>query len=142
MGGSSPIRKCLVVENDVDICYVVCNLLAGMCEGKVAQGIRVALTSLSEESFDAILLDLKCSDQSRDQSKSQIRGIRPALVGRVLVITGEVRSPDILATIERQWQRHVSPRHVTSRLLTALRTLCQLKWTSAIDFESCGKPTD
>ena len=123
MGGSSPIRKCLVVENDLDICYVVCNLLAGMCETEVAHGVRVALTDISEKSFDAIMLDLRCSEHSPEQLKSQIQGIRPSLVGRVLVITGEAQSPDILDTIERQWLRHVSRQRFTSNLLTALRTL-------------------
>jgi DNA-binding NtrC family response regulator len=123
MGGSSPVRKVLVVENARNICYIVCNLLAGMCEEEVAHGIRVELTNLSEESFDAIMLDLKCSEQLPEQLKSHMKGIRPSLVGRVLVITGEAKSPDVLDTIERQWLRYVSRQHLTRNLLTALRTL-------------------
>ena len=123
MGGSPPTRKVLVVENDLDICNIVCNLLAGMCETEVAHGVRIALTSFSEKSFDSIMLDLKCPEHSPKQMKSQIQGIQPSLVGRVLVITGEAQSPDILDTIERQWLTHVSPQHLTKKLLTAIRTL-------------------
>ena len=94
-----------------------------MCETEVAHGVRIALTNFSEKSFDAILLDLKCSEPSPEHSKSQIQGIQPSLVGRVLVITGEAQSPDILDTIERQWLRHVSPPHLTIKLLNAIRTL-------------------
>ena len=94
-----------------------------MCESEVAHRIRIALTSFSEKTFDAIMLDLKCPEQSPEQMKSQIQGIQPSLVGRVLVITGEAQSPDTLNTIERQWLTHVLPQHLTRKLLTAIRTL-------------------
>ena len=123
MSRSSPFRKVLVVENDLDIRDTVCNLLARMCEAEVAHSVRNALTSFSEESFDAIMLDLKCPEYSPEQLPSQIQGIQPNLVGRVLVITGEAMSPDILDTIERQWLTHVSPQHLTINLLNAIRTL-------------------
>ena len=77
MGGSSPFRKVLVVENDLDLGNIVCNLPARMYEGEVAHGIRDALTSFSEKSFDAIMLDLKCPENSPEQMKSQIHaGLR------------------------------------------------------------------
>ena len=110
----------LIVENDLDICNIVCNLLAGMCDPEFAHDIRIALTSLSEKSFDAIVLDLKCSEQSPEQLKSQIQAIRSSLVGRVLVITGEAKSPDVLDTIERQWLTHVLRQHLSQHLLTAI----------------------
>ena len=121
MATSSQVRKVLVAENGRDVRNVVCNLLAGFCEGEVAQSLRVSLTSFSEMSFDVIMLDVKCCKRP-ETLESQIE-VQPVLVGRVLVITAEAKSPVILDEIDRLWATHVSPQHFTKRLLTALRTL-------------------
>ncbi len=124
MGRSPPYRKVLIIENEPDVRNVLYVLLAGVgCEGEVAHDIRNALTRISEESFDAVLLDLHCSEGSPEQVVSQIKEIRPSLVGRVLVITGDVTSPDVLDTIERQCLPQVQRRHLIKDLLTALRSL-------------------
>lgn len=124
MGRSPPYRKVLIIENEPDVRNVLFVLLAGVgCEGEVAHDIRNALTRISEESFDAVLLDLHCSEGSPEQVVSQIKEIRPSLVGRVLVITGDVTSPDVLDTIERQCLPQVRRRHLIKDMLTALRSL-------------------
>ena len=60
-----------------------------------------ALTAINRQSFDAVLLDLRCPDK---QSESGIRGIgeiQPSLMGRVLVIAAEVSDPETMDLVER-----------------------------------------
>jgi hypothetical protein len=54
---------------------------------------------------------------------SAITALRPSLVGRVLVITGEVADPDTLAMLERCALPHVPRNRVVSELWDRLRTL-------------------
>ena len=127
MGRSPPYRKVLIIENEPDIRNVLYVLVAGLgAEGEVAHNFRNALARISEESFDAVLLDLQCSEGSPEQAVSQIKEIRPSLVGRVLVITGDVTSPEVLDTIERQCLPQVRRRHLTKDLLAVLRSLWSL----------------
>ena len=53
---------------------------------------------------------------------SAITELRPSLVGRVLVITGEVSDPDTLEMLERCAVPHVPRSRVTSDLWGRLRT--------------------
>jgi len=65
---------------------------------------------VGRESFDAVLLDIRCSDIPAEQVVAQIREIRPSLIGRVLIITGEVADPATLELLERYCLPHI-PRH-------------------------------
>jgi len=124
MGGSPPYRKVLIIENDPHARNILYVLLAGMgCEGEVAHGFPNALARISKESFDAVMLDLQCSETSPEHAISQIKKLQPSLVGRVLVITGDVTSPDILDTIERQCLPQVRRRDITKNLRTVLKSL-------------------
>ena len=84
---------------------------------------RQALAMLQKESFDAVLLDLRCSELQAEKVVSEIKEIRPNLVGRVLVITGEVTDPETLEIIERNCLPHVSQSRMMDELWTRLRSL-------------------
>ena len=56
---------------------------------------------IKKKSFDAVLLDLRCSEMPAREMVSAIRELRPNLVGRVLVITGEMSDPQTMQMIER-----------------------------------------
>jgi DNA-binding response OmpR family regulator len=62
---------------------------------------------------------------------SAITELRPSLVGRVLVITGEFSDPNTLAVLERYAVPYVRRSRVASELWTRLRTLLGFAPSSA-----------
>jgi len=113
MSGIPPHRKVLVIEEEPEALNALYVLLAGMqCEGEVVYGIPDALAKISRATFDAVVLDLRCSEESTGRAVARIKEIRASLVGRLLVITGDVTSPDVLDAIERQCLPKVRRRHL------------------------------
>jgi len=125
---STPLRrKVLIIEDEPSIRNVLYVLLAALgCDGQIAYDARQALSMIREGSFDAVLLDLRCANLPPDQMVSAITELRPSLVGRVLVITGEIADPDTLRTLERYALPHVPRNRVTVELWDRLRTLLGL----------------
>jgi len=108
-----PRRKVLILEDEPTIRNVLYVLLAGLgCEGDVVHNSRQALASINRQTFDAVLLDLRCSELPPAQLVSQIIDVQLYLVRRVLVINGEVANPETLAMIERNSLAHVSWQHM------------------------------
>jgi CheY-like chemotaxis protein len=117
-------RKVLILEDEPVIRNVIYVLLAGLgCEGDVVHSSRQALASINRQTFDAVLLDLRCSELPPEQLVSEIIDVHPNLVGRLLVITGEVADPETLAMIERNSLPHVPRQQVTSALWGHLQSL-------------------
>lgn len=124
MSPSPERRKVLIIEDEPTIRNVLYVLVAGLgCEGDVAYSGQQALAMVSRESFDAVLLDLRCSNLAAEQVVCEIKEIRPNLVGRVLVITGEVSDPQTMELIERYCLPHVSRSRLMQDLWGRLRAL-------------------
>jgi DNA-binding NtrC family response regulator len=124
MSVTSQNRKVLIVEDDAAIRNVLYVLLAGVgCEGDIAYSGKQALAMLSREKFDAVLLDLRSSNLPAEQVVSQIKEIRPSLVGRVLVITGELTDSQTLEVVERHCLPHVPRNRLMQDLWGRLRTV-------------------
>ncbi len=124
MSPASQNRKVLIVEDDAAIRNVLYVLLAGVgCEGDIAYSGKQALAMLSREKFDAVLLDLRCSNLPAEQVVAQIQEIRPSLVGRVLVITGELTDAQTLEVVERHCLPHVPRNRLMQDLWGRLRTV-------------------
>jgi DNA-binding NtrC family response regulator len=114
----------LVVEGEPSIRNVLYVLLAGLgCEGGIARDGRQALAMIEKESFDAVLLDLRCSGIPAGEMVSAIGELRPNLVGRVLVITGEVSDPQTMEMIRKNCWPHIAPQRVMQELWGRLRSL-------------------
>lgn len=123
-----PQRKVLFVEDDASIRNVLYVLLAGQgCQAEVAYSGTQALSLIDREEFDAVLLDLRCHNLPAEQVVSRIQEIRPSLLGRVLVITGEVGDPQILEMVERRCLPHVSRDRLLQDLWSRLRPLLSLR---------------
>ena len=106
-------------------------LLASLgCDRNAVPSGREALARLSRESFDAVLLDLRCSDLPPDEVVSGIHFIRPSLIGHVLVITGEVADAETLAVVERHLLLHVAQDRLWQDLRGYLRALFRLAPTT------------
>jgi DNA-binding response OmpR family regulator len=107
-------------------------LLAGLgCEGDIAHTGRQALAMIEKESFDAVLLDLRCSEMPAGEMVSAIRELRPNLVGRVLVITGEVSDPQAMEMIKKNCWPCIPRQRVMQELWGRLRALLGVSQSSA-----------
>lgn len=117
-------RKVLIIEDEPSIRNILYVLLAAAgCEGDVAYSGQQALAMISHQKFDAVLLDLRCVNAPAEQVVSQIKEIRPSLLGRVLVITGEVTDPQAMELIERHVLPHIPGNRLMSDLWGQLRGL-------------------
>jgi DNA-binding response OmpR family regulator len=117
-------RKVLIVEDEPAIRNVLYVLLAGLgCDGDVAHDAHQALLMVQKDRFDAVLLDLRSAHLPPEQMVSAITEVRPNLVGRVLVITGEVADPQTLEMLERCAVPHLPRSRVTADLWGRLRTM-------------------
>ena len=122
MKGVPPQRKVLIIEDEPSIRNALFVLLAGLgCEGDVAYTGQQALAMISRERFDAVLLDLRCSNFPAEEVVSQIKELRPNLVGRVLVITGEVTDSQTVGLISRHLLPSISRTHLMPELWGQLR---------------------
>ena len=110
-----PRRKVLIIEDEPSIRNILYVLVAGLgYDGDVASNAHQALSMIRQDQFDAVLLDLRSAQFP--QMVSAITELRPSLVGRVLVITGEVSDPNTLKMLERYAVPHVPRSRVTADL--------------------------
>jgi len=117
-------RKILIVEDEPSIRNVLYVLLAGHgCEGDVATNSDQALSMIRRDRFDAVLIDLRSAHLPPDQMLSAITELRPSLVGRVLVITGEVSDPQTLEMLSRVAVPHIPCSRITTDLWGRLQAL-------------------
>lgn len=117
MAANPPRRKVLIVEDEPSIRNVLYVLLAGLgYDGDAAPDAHQALSMIRQGEFDAVLLDLRSSQLPPDQMVCAIKELRPSLVGRVLVITGELSHPATLEMLERYALPHVPCNRITSDL--------------------------
>jgi len=120
-------RRVLIVEDEPSIRNILYVLLAGLgCEGDAVPDGQQALAKIRREEFDAVLLDLRCSNINAEDVVPQIQEVRPSLVGRVLVITGEVTDAATLDLIERHCLQHVPRHRIQQDMLDQLRVLLKI----------------
>ncbi len=123
----NPHRKVLFVEDDASIRNVLYVLLAGQgCQAEVAYSGTQALSMIDREEYDAVLVDLRCQNLPAEKVFAQIGEIRPSLMGRVLVITGEVNCPKTMQMIESHCLPHVTREHLLEELWAHLRPMLGL----------------
>lgn len=124
MKSLSQNRKILFIEGEPAHKELFRTLLAKLdCEGKVAVTGQQGLEMISREEFDAVLLDLRSSDLPPEEVVSGIHEMRPSLVGRVLVISGEVDDPATLNLMERHFLLKIPRTRLINDLVGCLRAL-------------------
>lgn len=127
MKTSSKDRKVLLIEGEPVARELLRVLIKNLgCHGEVAADGQQALAMVSSEDFDAVLLDLRSSSLPPEEVVAGIHDIRPSLVGRVLVITGEVDDHSTLDLIERFFLLRIRQSRVISDLVGRLRALLQI----------------
>jgi len=121
---SPELRTVLIIEDEPSIRNVLCVLLAGLrCEGDIVPNTREALAMVEKRSFDAVLLDLRCSEMNATETVSALKNLRPSLVGKVLVITGDVSDPQTMELIRKNHWPYIPRHRVMQELWERLRSL-------------------
>ncbi len=111
VASSAPRRKVLIIEDEPSIRNVLYVLLAAIgCDAETVSSGAQALALVERERFDALLLDLRCSNVQAEEVVGGVQRIRPSLIGRVLLVTGEVEDQKTLDLVERNFLLHV-PRN-------------------------------
>ena len=127
MGPDPPRRKVLIIEDEPSIRKVLHVLLAGLgYDSSSASDAYEALSMIHQGDFDAVLLDLRSSQLPPDQMACAISELRPSLVGRVLVITGEVSHPKTIEMLERYALPHVRRSRIPSDLSRRIAPMDEL----------------
>lgn len=120
-------RRVLIIEDELSIRNLLYQLVEKLgCENTAAADARQALAMISRKEFDAVLLDLRCSNLHPDDVVSEIYAIRPTLLGRILVITGEVSSVETLQLIERHFLLTIPGSRLVQDLVSRLRVLLRI----------------
>lgn len=120
-------RKVLLIEGEPVASDVLRNVLNTLgCQGEVAADGQQALAMVSRKNFDAVLLDLRSSSLPPEDVVSGIHDIRPSLVGRVLVITGEVDDRETLDLVERYFLLQIRQSRLFKDLAGWLRALLRI----------------
>ena len=120
-------RKVLIIEDEPSIRNIIYVLLAGAdCDGEIAYSDKQALGMISRSSFDAVLLDIRSADNPPEEMVSRMMSLRPSLVGRVLVITGEIADPEILDWLEHHSLHHLPGNRLMQDLWERLREILGL----------------
>ena len=118
------LRTVLIIEDEPSIRNVLCVLLAGLrCEGDIVPNAREALAAIEKRSFDAVLLDLRCSEMNATEAVSALKNLRPSLVGKILVITGDVSDPQTMELIKKNHWPFIPRHRVMQELWDRLRSL-------------------
>jgi DNA-binding NtrC family response regulator len=120
-------RKILIIEDEPSIRNIIYVLLAAAdCDGEIAYSGKQALSMISRGSFDAVLLDIRSAEDPPEEVVSQMKKLRPSLVGRVLVVTGETTDPRILEWIDHHSLHHMPGNRLMQDLWDRLRTILGL----------------
>lgn len=127
MPSASQDRKVLLVEGEPSARDLVRVLLGKLgCSGEVVNNGQQALAMVSRMDFDAVLLDLRSSTLPPEEVVSGIHDIRPSLVGRVLVITGEVDDRQTLELVEQYFLLRIRRNRLINDLVGRLRALLRI----------------
>lgn len=121
---SSQNRKVLFIESEQDLRSLTNVLLRKLgCECEVVSSGQQALSMLGQENVDAVILDLRSTGARPDEVVSGIHELRPSLVGRVLVISGEVDDHETLDLIEHYFLLKIPRNRLMNDLVGLLRAL-------------------
>jgi len=129
---ASQDRRVLLIEGEPAVGEVLRVLVSKLgCHGELAANGQQALAMVSRKDFDAVLLDLRSSSLPPEDVVSGIHEIRPSLVGRVLVITGEVDDRQTFELVERYFLLQIRRSRLVDDLVGRLRALLRIAPTAS-----------
>jgi len=125
---SNPHHRKVLIFGDEPSIRNLLNILVEKLEHEntAAANGAGALATISRKAFDAVLLDLRCSNRLSEDGVCGIAEFWPSLVGRVLAINAEVSDPKTLELIERHLSLGASRNGLLHDLAGRLRTLLHI----------------
>jgi DNA-binding response OmpR family regulator len=126
------LRNVLIVEDRASIRNVLDLLLTGLgCECDLACYNLRALGTIEKGSFDAMLLDLRYTEIPAAEMGPPIKVLRPNLLGRVLIITGEVSDPRFIMILKKNCWTYAPPHRVIRELWGRIRSRLRISQPTA-----------
>jgi CheY-like chemotaxis protein len=117
-------RRIFVVEKASSVRSALCALLAGVgCEGDVAHSTPEIHERVGEANRDKLVLNLRYAGTPPSPVSPGVKNLTASLVGRILVVTGEVTDSKVFQQIEELVVSHFSLKHMTSSLRTFVHAL-------------------
>jgi len=117
-------RRIFVIEKAPSVRNALCALLASVgCEGDGAQSTREMHERFGEANRDKLVLDLRYAGTPPGPASPGVKNLEASLVGRILVVTGEVTDSKVFRQIEELVVSHFSLKHMTSSLRTFVHAL-------------------
>jgi CheY-like chemotaxis protein len=115
------VARVLVIDDEQTVALMIRRALEESHEVTVEHSALAAVDRLERgERFDAIITDLHLADGDAIWIRDQLRRIDPALVARLLVLTGGASTPAALAFLEEpdvRWlQKPFRARELFGRL--------------------------
>jgi hypothetical protein len=93
------------------------------CECALASNVEQALAMIQQKDFDAVIFDPQGSSLPAAQVISRINGIRPRLLGRVVVITDGEGDSEIRELVEGWSLPHLQRENLLQQLWATLEAL-------------------
>lgn len=122
-------RQILITEMVPVIRGALSALLAEVkSEDSFAPGTLETLEGFARQGCDKLILDLRKPKESPGGIAPGVRNLRASQLGPVLVVTGEVPSPELMHEIKALRHAHSFPRHLASTLLTFVHRLFSASW--------------
>ena len=132
MESDPPRRKVLIIEEETAIRNLLYFLRANLGSGYDADcGAEHVLWAFGRETFDRILLDLRYSNSCPGLAPSKIRDLRPNLMGRVLVVSGELTDPATARLLDGYCLPRVRHKQVFENVWGRLRSLLRTSKASS-----------
>ncbi len=116
-------RRILLVEDDDAVTYLVRSALEQGNMLVIAADGRQALDILSEQRFDLVLCDLRMPGMGGREFYQQLQVVAPALVGRLLFISGDTTSATTVDFLRQSGRPLLSKPFTSNDLYHAIAAL-------------------
>lgn len=115
--------RVLIVEEDASTRTMLFAFLTSMQCECIATSRRAALAILKRKAFDAVLVDFGLSKSSANHFLPKMQKLRPDLMGKMLVITGDGADAPATKVVESYALPHVSESRLFQQLWINLQPL-------------------
>ena len=121
---AGPLTRVLVVDDEAELAGVMREMLeAAGYEVATAESGAVALELLATARFDAVVSDLRMPGMDGATLWRQVQTKHPALIGRMLFVTGDTLSPEAASFFKRSGCTGLDKPFAKTDLLTKLAAM-------------------
>lgn len=115
--GLDPVARILVVDDEVEVQAVVCELLAASgYHVTTARTCAEALAAIATSSFDLVITDLRLPDGGGEGLLRELAHRHPSLARRLIVLTGDPAATPGVPVITKPFDLDAVLRTVAAHL--------------------------